>query len=89
MRNDEMDVDTLADQLVKLQLVATAYTKDDNTIIIQGYWQSTPRKAHKEYVDLNTWLNRNIDNKFDLRVLSLDERDYGKEYSYSMRLTIN
>lgn len=81
------DIKHIVDELEKSPCVSKVH-ENDGVITIQGAWRSTPRKAHKDYVDIKILLNK-LDVSTDWGALVFEEmstRDDNSEFSCKLRI---
>lgn len=68
----------------------TSFVVDEGEYIkIQGKWRTTSRRAHSDYIEIKSFLNKKLGaGNFDLVYEGNDTRDDGKEVSCSLRLEL-
>lgn len=75
----------LSDTLERQPFISFAYEDQDGSTIVTTSWETTPRKAHRDY--LSTCQMKTVKDNYNVSVLRQESRDNNKEFAYVMRLT--
>lgn len=73
----------LCDTLEKQPFISFAYHDQDDSVVATTSWETTPRKAHSDYIKTRELLG----DRYNINVLRQENRDGNKEFAYVMRIT--
>ena len=73
----------LNDTLERQPFISFAYEDQDGSTVATTSWETTPRKAHSDYIKTRKFLG----DKYNIDVLRKENRDDNKEFAYIMRIT--
>lgn len=73
----------LSDTLERQPFISFAYEDQDGSTVVTTSWETTPRRAHSDYIKTRKFLG----DKYNIDVLRQENRDGNKEFAYVMRIT--
>ena len=73
----------LCDRLEQQSFISFAYEDQDGSVVATTSWETTPRRAHSDYIKTRELL----DDNYSINVLKQETRDNNKEFAYKMRIT--
>lgn len=73
----------LCDTLEQQDFISFAYTDQDDSVVATTSWETTPRKAHSDYIKTREFLG----DRYNINVLRQENRDGNKEFAYVMKIT--
>ncbi len=73
----------LGDTLEQQPFISITYTDQDESVVATTRWETTPRKAHSDYIETREFLG----DKYNISVLRQENRDNNKQFAYVMRIT--
>ena len=73
----------LSDTLERQPFISFAYEDQDGSTVVTTSWETTPRRAHNDYIKTRKFLG----DKYNIYVLRQENRDDNKEFAYVMRIT--
>ena len=73
----------LSDTLERQPFISFAYEDQDGSTVVTTSWETTPRRAHNDYIKTRKFLG----DKYNIDVLRQENRDGNKEFAYVMRIT--